>query len=526
MIFIFNANGDLLNSELENVYQGSNGANTIYVLAPFSSTCSVTAQFTLPNGKVTGETLLAYSKDLSQVTDENKQPYSVWVTTLNEVVTAYSGKLTAQFSIVNATQVVKTMSVTIPVLKGVAPTLPLDTSNNKTIQEILGLVTTILERTPELNISNGEGSGSIEQKSFEDDTKNPKATGLGSVALGGFRGDKPNNQPDDSDTTTTAEGIQSVAFGAGCHAYGNWSLAGGKDNKAYGRQTVALGGACVAGRENAPANEFLASFAMGDSVKSSGRCSFAAGQQLNVSGKNSSSFGYQNVIQGTESFAIGQSNKISKQYNFAAGYNNRIGTNVDGSIINNYDSYHFAGNWSAAIGFNNVISHDRSYLIGHDLVDIAPSVAASSDKYMPQIVVGRWNSRSENDRNNNIFVVGAGYGEDKYQDGSYKYEEWLRYFNPFVVHSFGATVRGGLRIEQGIGSYEANHIRVFTGVKGKDEQVEVITIEPQNPSIKLNGDNAFIKINGKKVVTETEIEALRAEIKALKTELNELKSKL
>lgn len=97
-------------------------------------------------------------------------------------------------------------------------------------------------------IENGESDGSIQQLAYEEGSeKNPKATGLGAIALGGFRGDKPNNLPDEEDTTTTAEGIQAFAFGAGNHAYGNWSVAGGKDSSAYQQTSIAIGGKVQAG---------------------------------------------------------------------------------------------------------------------------------------------------------------------------------------------------------------------------------------------------------------------------------------
>ena len=45
-----------------------------------------------------------------------------------------------------------------------------------------------------LNLKNGVAENSIEQV-FEVVEKSPKATGYGAVAFGGFRGDKPDEQP-------------------------------------------------------------------------------------------------------------------------------------------------------------------------------------------------------------------------------------------------------------------------------------------------------------------------------------------
>ena len=501
MIFIFNTNGDLLNTQFEKIYQGSNGANNIYFLAPFPKTNSVTVTYSLPNGETTGEILMEVNGELKEVIDSNGKAYTVWSAKINKVVTAICGEVVAQFKIITPTQVVTTKSVFFLIERGIGQSLPLDESNKESIEQIIQMVQGIMQTS--LNIKNGEANGSVEQVPYIHQDKNPKATGVGAVALGGFRGDKPNNMPDDSDTTTTAEGIQSLAFGAGCHAYGNWSLAGGKDNKAYGRQTVALGGACVAGRENAPANEFLASFAMGDTVKSTGRCSFAFGQKNEVSGKNSCVFGLNNKITGTEAFATGANNSGEGTYAFVTGENN--------SVLSKY---------SAVFGYKNVAQNDRAFLIGHDLISSDPSGAVGSDPHIPQIVVGRWNLQ---EKNNDIFTVGAGYGYDKYQDGTYKYPEWQRRFNPFKVSTFGATVRGTLTIEGG--NQVKSAIRLVSGTKGRDEQVETINIDAKTSTITLTGNSAKIKINESEVALKPEIELLKEEILALKNRIAILESK-
>ena len=67
---------------------------------------------------------------------------------------------------------------------------------------------------------------SIEQASYPNsqNVKNPKASGFGSIALGGFRGDKPTAQPSPSDTTNEAAGIQSFVAGCGNFTAGDWSF--------------------------------------------------------------------------------------------------------------------------------------------------------------------------------------------------------------------------------------------------------------------------------------------------------------
>ena len=147
MIFFFNANGDLLNSVLENVYQGSNNANTIYLVAPFPESCSVTVRYQLPDGTITGDFLLTkVEKALSQVQLEDGTALNLWATKIDRVATALSGVVTAQFDIVSSTQTVSPLSVNFPIVKGVAPRKVIDSSNERTIQQILSIVSEVLER--------------------------------------------------------------------------------------------------------------------------------------------------------------------------------------------------------------------------------------------------------------------------------------------------------------------------------------------------------------------------------------------
>lgn len=224
MIFIFNANGDLLNSVLENVYQGSNGANKVYFLAPFPESDCVTVQYQLPDGKVTGETLLTLSNVIPQVKTEDGTAYKVWITTLNKVVTALSGDLTAQFNVISATQVVSTMSVTFPILKGVAPKLPLDTSNEETIQTILAMVNELSVNVVK-NIKDGSAPGSLIQK------QGGVYSSSGAI-----------------DAECKADGINAVALGSASEAHGDASFACGRKAKTYQIGSVAFG-SCIAGNE-------------------------------------------------------------------------------------------------------------------------------------------------------------------------------------------------------------------------------------------------------------------------------------
>ena len=165
MIYFFNTNGDLLNSVVENVYQGSNKANTIYFVAPFPPDNKVTVNYRLPDGTITGTTLLTQMGTLEQAPLKDGSVLSIWSTQINNVVTAMAGYVTAQFDIVSVTQTVATMNVNFPIIKGVAPVKPLDVSTEVTLQEILAI---LLEHEGQIlyNLADGSGSGSIQQKGF------------------------------------------------------------------------------------------------------------------------------------------------------------------------------------------------------------------------------------------------------------------------------------------------------------------------------------------------------------------------
>lgn len=164
------------------------------------------------------------------------------------------------------------------------------------------------------NLKSGEGSGSIEQKTYENDAKNPQATGLGAIAFGGFRGDKPNNQPDAEDRISIAAGIQSATFGAGTQAHGNWDICAGKDSDTYQRTSFTFGGKCKAGDSDTSKKEEY-SFA------------FAANENNEAIARSSAAFGRYNTAHNIGEFVCGNyaDNNRNPQTVFA------VGTGIDDS---------------------------------------------------------------------------------------------------------------------------------------------------------------------------------------------------
>ena len=125
MIFFFDTDGNLFRSVPENVYQGSNAHNKLYVIAPFSQSSVVSVAFRLPNGKRTVSSLCSLTPATVELADyiakNSGEKLSAWALNIPAWVTDYAGNVTAQFFITDATTQVATSSVQFPVLQGVPP---------------------------------------------------------------------------------------------------------------------------------------------------------------------------------------------------------------------------------------------------------------------------------------------------------------------------------------------------------------------------------------------------------------------
>ena len=199
------------------------------------------------------------------------------------------------------------------------------------------------------------GDGSIQQRGTIVTGKNAQANGLGSIAFGGFRGDKPTGVPDDEDRITIAKGIQSFAFGAGNYAHGNWSVAGGKDSDAYQQTGIAIGGKCQAGFTEEEFNEIYPNGTddSGRVYSSSYSNATAFGSENKARAKNSAAFGDGNTVDGKTATSFGQQNTIGKTapLAFVSGYYNRIGESQ-------------GGEGCAVFGSNNNVTGTRVFISG------------------------------------------------------------------------------------------------------------------------------------------------------------------
>lgn len=169
MIIFTNANGTLLNVMPERVYQGSNEANQIYLIAPFAQTNTVEIAFKLPQtGMYTEPYLMTFQQQLTGLVTEDNKPLSGWVINIPIEVTEYYGKVTLQIY-VKALQDEKTITIatagtTFEVERGVKPILP-DEPSEDVYDQILAIISGIQSDLDNGQLSAIELTGSANSNS-------------------------------------------------------------------------------------------------------------------------------------------------------------------------------------------------------------------------------------------------------------------------------------------------------------------------------------------------------------------------
>lgn len=121
MIILTNAQGDVLNTIPDKVYQGSNLANQIIIVSPWSANLQVTIAYKLPNGDFTEPKLM--TAFATNPLPENLQA-NAWSIDIDEPVTENFGLVEFQFKAYNGTQIIATGGCSFTVQHGVAPILP------------------------------------------------------------------------------------------------------------------------------------------------------------------------------------------------------------------------------------------------------------------------------------------------------------------------------------------------------------------------------------------------------------------
>lgn len=162
MIFFATGDGTIIKTLPSPVYQGSENASKIYLIAPFSPNLKVTVRFHLPNGVWTTPTLMdnglidgnqmtaqgpLASPDGAIVDKETGKKYAVWTKPISGEVTQYYGTVTAQFFFYAAQGgiVTSTSAANFTVGRGVPTVLP-DAPTEDVYEAILSNLSALQEQ--------------------------------------------------------------------------------------------------------------------------------------------------------------------------------------------------------------------------------------------------------------------------------------------------------------------------------------------------------------------------------------------
>lgn len=166
MIIFLDEKGSVVSKEFENVNQGSNNANKIYVVAPFPENAVVSASFELPNGYVTQNYLMnVILPDVYNTA--SGRPAKIWELSIQDVpLTEYYGIIKMQIRAVVNQQVIATARIKFKVQEGVDWQLPASPDETTYIQ-ILDAMSRIDEKVVN-KVDINYTLGTTEQKIIND----------------------------------------------------------------------------------------------------------------------------------------------------------------------------------------------------------------------------------------------------------------------------------------------------------------------------------------------------------------------
>lgn len=125
MIFFVDNDGTIIKSGPSSVYQGSEDASSVCVVAPFAINAEVTAVFKLPQGELKSPLLLTCAGEIEGVVNSaTGVNYALWKRDIPEPIARYYGEVQVQFFFHFADRLLTTSTTTFTVGKGVAVELP------------------------------------------------------------------------------------------------------------------------------------------------------------------------------------------------------------------------------------------------------------------------------------------------------------------------------------------------------------------------------------------------------------------
>lgn len=154
MIFFFKADGTLIKSAPETVYQGSAEAGKVYVVAPLNANMLVDVYYELPNGERWGAYLLENNGTVIN-NEELPDGWALWSTTLESAITQYAGTLKAQFGFYQSgtadkVPLITSQGVTITIAKGVVRDVFPDSPQPEVYEYLASAISTILQNFKDL----------------------------------------------------------------------------------------------------------------------------------------------------------------------------------------------------------------------------------------------------------------------------------------------------------------------------------------------------------------------------------------
>lgn len=143
MLFFVANDGTIIKSGPSSVYQGSEDASCVSVVAPFATNAEVTAVFKLPNGELKSPLLLTNAGIVEGVINKaSGKSYALWKRDLPEPIARYYGEVTVQFFFYLTDRVIATSATSFMVGRGVAAVLP-DTPSQGIYEDILSAIASL-----------------------------------------------------------------------------------------------------------------------------------------------------------------------------------------------------------------------------------------------------------------------------------------------------------------------------------------------------------------------------------------------
>ncbi len=404
MLAVFNAGGKLITLTPSQVNQGSNKANTIYIVMPLAPTNVLQARFELPNGKFTKTVITPLAPETGYLgfTDQNGNQLYMWQYDIPSALTTYAGTVTAQFTATNEElvtineqdtreeRVLATFSFEFEVVAGVPPIAVEDIDSYQSIIEALQTINiTVVHNEEHLQGQINELKDTVEthtseindletEKQDKEDldlaTRNKTVVGAINELFDDFQNvdlevDIPLKKGSGKDAVEQfqdqEEGVPEGFFnfrGKNANAIAkDPSLNTDIEYGATGDYSVAFGGKCAAQgkRSLAEGTTTIAkgaySHAEGNNNVTLGANSHAEGKQTTTYGENAHAEGFGAYAEGYVSHAEGLNTHAQGACSHAEG-NGCVATN---------DQSHAEGSGSQASGYSSHAEGENTFATNH-----------------------------------------------------------------------------------------------------------------------------------------------------------------